>query len=154
LGTGAESLGKVPHQVEEMLSESRLATLIPIRDMDRAIKFYTKTLGGKLEFRGAGEMKDAWAALTVGGSPVWLIAPEKREKRALAYNTFLVGDAKSAVDELKRKGVKFLRAQRMGPDSRIEGPITYESFGASAFFRDSEGNVMMIWQNTPPMGTP
>ena len=152
--TRPEFLGKYPHQVREMFSEARLATLIPIRDMDRAIKFYTKTLGGKLDFRGEGEMKDGWAALTVGGCPVWLIAPEKREKRTLAYQTFLVEDAKSAVHELKRKGVKFLRAQRMSPDSRIEGPINYESFGASAFFRDTEGNVLMIWQNSPPMGTP
>jgi len=134
-----------------MFSDARLATLIPIRDMTRAIKFYTKALGGKLRYRGEGEMKDSWAYVTLGKNDLWLITPQKREKRTLAYSTFLVKNIKAAVNELKRKGVKFQRAEKMGPDSRIEGPITYESFGASAFFKDSEGNVMMIWQNNPPM---
>ena len=134
-----------------MFSEARLATLMPIRDMDRAIKFYTKALGGRLQFRGEGEMKDFWASMKLGANEIWLIAPQKREKRTMAYSTFLVKNIKSAVNELKRKGVKFQRAERMGPETRIEGPIAFESFGASAFFKDSEGNLMMVWQNFPPM---
>jgi predicted enzyme related to lactoylglutathione lyase len=133
-----------------MFSEARLATLIPIRNMDRAIKFYTKSLGGKLRFRGEGEMKNFWASLRLGANEVWLIAPQKREKRTLAYSTFLVKNIKSAVNELKRKGVTFQRAERMGPETRLEGPIAYESFGASAFFKDSEGNLLVVWQNVPP----
>ncbi|MGI0156233.1 MAG: VOC family protein, partial [Thermoplasmata archaeon] len=66
-----------------------MATLMPIRDMKRAIKFYTKSLGGKLRSRGSGEMKNFWASLTLGDHEIWLIAPEKREKRALAYTTLL-----------------------------------------------------------------
>jgi predicted enzyme related to lactoylglutathione lyase len=134
-----------------MFSESKLATLVPIRDMNRAIRFYTKSLGGKLQYRGRGEMKDFWASVTLGPNTIWLITPEKREKRAMAYSTFLVKKIETAVKELQRKGVKFQRAQKMGPESRVEGPIAYDSVGAAAFFKDSEGNLLMIWQNTPPM---
>jgi len=134
-----------------MISKAQLATLVPIRDMNRAIKFYTKSLGGKLRYRGKGAMRDFWATLKLGPNEIWLIAPQKREKRTMAYSTFLVKNIKSAVNELKRKGVKFQRAERMGPETRIEGPIAFESFGASAFFKDSEGNLLMIWQNDPPM---
>jgi hypothetical protein len=39
----------------------------------------------------------------------------------------------------------------MSKETKVEGPIAYESFGASAFFKDSEGNLLMVWQNNPPM---
>jgi predicted enzyme related to lactoylglutathione lyase len=132
-----------------MLSGARLTTLIPIRNMNRAIKFYTKVMGGKLVFRGTGQMKDGWASLTLGKEAVWLISPERREKRALAYSTFVVKNIKVFVKGLQKKGVKFQRAQRMGPDTKVVGPIAWEGFGASAFFKDTEGNVLMVWQTVP-----
>ncbi len=119
--------------------------------MDRAIKFYTKALHGKLMYRGEGEMKDYWASLKLGREEFWLVTPQTREKRTLAYSTFLVKDIKAVVNELKGKGVKFQRAEKMSKESRLEGPIAYDSFGAAAFFKDSEGNLLMIWQNFPPM---
>jgi catechol 2,3-dioxygenase-like lactoylglutathione lyase family enzyme len=124
------------------------ATLIPVRKMDRAVKFYTETLGGKLLQRMEGEMKDFWASIKVSGCDFWLVSPEEREKRELAYDAFVVDDIKSAVAELKGKGVRFNRGEKMGEDSRVEGPITYDSVGATAFFKDSEGNLLMLWQST------
>jgi predicted enzyme related to lactoylglutathione lyase len=134
-----------------MPSKTRLVTLIPIRKMNRAVKFYTKTLGGKLAFRGRGSMRDMWASISLFGSDVWLIAPDKRERRTMAYSTLLVGNIKATVKNLQRHGVKFQRAEKMGEQSRVEGSITFEPFGASAFFKDSEGNLMMVWQNFPAM---
>ena len=122
------------------------ARLIPVRNMDRAVKFYTETLGGKLVYRGEGDMKDFWAALKVGKSDFWLVTPEEREKLELAYSVFLVKDIKSVVSDLKKKGVKFRRAETREEGSRIEGPITYDSAGAAAFFKDSEGNLLMLYQ--------
>jgi predicted enzyme related to lactoylglutathione lyase len=133
-----------------LLSKSSFATMVPIRNMDRAVKFYTRMLGGSLNIRGEGDMKDYWASVNVGKTEFWLMKPEKREKRSLAYSTFLVKDIKRTAAGLKRKGVKFLRAEKMGGDSRIEGPVVYTPYGASAFFKDSEGNLLMLWQ-TPSM---
>ena len=129
-----------------MLSEAGFATLVPIRDMGRAIKFYTRTLGGRLMMRGEGEMKDSWAFVRIGKSDFWLIQPQKREKRELAYSTFVVKDIRRIVKSLKGKGVKFHRAEISGPETKVEGPISFSLWGAAAFFNDSEGNVLMIWQ--------
>lgn len=134
-----------------MAGKTRIATLVPIRDMNRAIKFFTKTLGGKLKERAPGEMKNMWASLHLHGSDLWLIAPPEREKRKLAYTTFVVTDIRRFVSGLQRKGVKFDKAVRMDPESKIVGPIAFESFGASAFFKDSEGNLWMAWQNAAGM---
>jgi predicted enzyme related to lactoylglutathione lyase len=134
-----------------MFSKAQLVTLTPIRDMNRAIKFYTKSLGGKLKYRGRGAMKDFWASISIGSNEIWLISPSKREKRTLAYSTFLVKNIKATVKELQGRGVKFQRAERMGPETKIDGVIAWETAGGAAFFKDSEGNVLMVWENIPPM---
>lgn len=134
-----------------MFSKARLTTIVPIRNMNRAIRFYTKVLGAKMGDRGRGAMKNFWASVRFGQVEIWLIAPEKREKRTLAYSNFVVKNIRAVVKELQKKGVRFQRAERMGPDTRVEGPIAFESFGASAFFNDSEGNLFMVWQNFPAM---
>jgi predicted enzyme related to lactoylglutathione lyase len=134
-------------RVKLLLSESNLVTLVPIRDMERAVKFYTEALGGKLTRRGEGDMKDSWASIKLGKSELWLIVPETREKRALAYTAFVVKDVKSVVADLKNKGVRFNRAVRETKETKIDGPIAYDEWGAAAFFKDSEGNLLMVWQN-------
>jgi catechol 2,3-dioxygenase-like lactoylglutathione lyase family enzyme len=124
---------------------------MPIRKMDRAIAFYTTKLGGRVLYRGQGPMKNLWASLKVGGTEVWFVAPEVREKRKLSYHTFVVKDIKRFVASLKRRGVKFERATPMSKEAKVEGPIAFETFGAAAFFKDPEGNLLMAWQNFPPM---
>jgi catechol 2,3-dioxygenase-like lactoylglutathione lyase family enzyme len=133
------------------MAQARLATLVPVRNMNRAVKFYTKTLGGRVAYRGEGQMRNMFASLVLGKDEVWLITPDKREKRTLAYTSFVVKNIKSFVRGLQRKGVRFQRAQRVGPETKVDGPIAYESFGASAFFKDTEGNLMMVWQGGSSM---
>jgi predicted enzyme related to lactoylglutathione lyase len=134
-----------------MATSARLVTLIPIRKMDRALKFYTKVLGGKMGERASGPMKDFWASMKVGGTDVWFVAPEKWEKRELAYHTLVVKDIRKYVANLKKRGVKFEKADPMSKESKVEGPIAFDTFGAGAMFKDSEGNLLMAWQNFPPM---
>jgi len=132
-----------------MLSGARVVTFIPIRNMSRAVKFYTKTVGGKLITRGTGKMRNFWASVRLGKDDVWLIAPQKREKRTLAYSTFVVKNIRRFVSGLQRKGVKFQRPDRMSRETKVVGPIAYDPTGAAAFFKDSEGNLMMVWENNP-----
>ena len=134
-----------------MAPTARWATLIPIRNMNRAIRFYTRTLGARVQYRGEGEMRNWWASLKFGPTDLWLIVPEKREPRRLAYSVLLVRNLRTYVRNLQRKGVKFERAVRMGPQTKIDGVIAVEPFGSSAFYKDPEGNLLMAWRNSPPM---
>jgi len=129
-----------------MLDKAGFVTLVPVKKMDRAIKFYTEGLGGKVVSKGQGEMEDSWASVKVGRNEFWLVTPESWEKRELAYNAFVVDDIKQAVADLRRRGVKFSRAEKMGPNSKIDGPIASDEWGAEAFFKDSEGNQLMLYQ--------
>lgn len=56
-------------------------------------------------------------------------------------------DISAVVADLKKKGVKFSRAEKYDKDTKIEGPVGRHSWGAEAFFKDSEGNLMMLWQS-------
>jgi|HubBroStandDraft_1064217.scaffolds.fasta_scaffold00229_13 catechol 2,3-dioxygenase-like lactoylglutathione lyase family enzyme len=134
-----------------MFASARMVSLIPVRNMQRAIKFYTKKLGAKVVFRARGPMKNYWASLRLGKVDVWFVAPDKIEKRSLAYHTFVVKSVRTAVKGLQKKGVKFEKGQKTPSSTSIEGPITWEPFGGAAFFRDTEGNLLMVWQNIPPM---
>jgi predicted enzyme related to lactoylglutathione lyase len=131
-----------------MLTKADFATLVPIKNMNRAIKFYTNILGGKLNMRGEGDMKDTWASLSIGKNDFWLVQPEKFEKRELAYTTFIVKNIKETANALKKAGVKFDPAEKWSPKDKIEGSVTYGKWGANAFFKDSEGNLIMLWQDS------
>ncbi len=133
------------------LAKSTLATLMPIRNMDRAIRFYTTKLGAKLVYRGEGEMKNYWASIRLGGVDIWLVAPDTREARKLSYHTLLVKRIQAVVAGLQKKGVKFEKGEKSPTSVKVDGPIVWEPFGGSAFFKDPEGNLLMVWQNVPPM---
>jgi len=131
-------------KARSMLPNASVAILVPIRDMNRAIKFYTSKLGGKLSMRGEGDMKNFWASVKIGRQEFWLISGAK--KAELAYSTFVVKDIKDTVSGLRKKGVRFLRAEKDKTTTKIDGPINIHSYGAEAFFKDSEGNLLMLWQ--------
>lgn len=130
------------------MSKAGFATLIPIRNMDRAIKFYTRTLGGKLQMRAEGQMKDMWASIKIGKEDFWLVSPQapQAKKPDLAFSTFIVKDVKAEVKELRKRGAKFQRAEKNEWTTKIDGPISYDPVGAVAFLKDTEGNLLMLWQ--------
>ncbi len=130
-----------------MALKSDLVSLIPVRNMSRAIRFYTRALGAKVRMRGTGAMRNYWASLRVGGADVWFVVPDPREPRKLAYSALVVKNIRKSVRQLKKSGVRFQRATRSSPDTRIEGPIAFDRYGASAFFQDTEGNLLMLMQS-------
>ena len=132
-----------------MLSKASFATLTPVKNMDRAVKYYTKTLGGKVKMRDTGDMKDMWASVMIGKEEFWLIHPpaDQGKKPDLAFSTFVVDNIKSEVQDLKKRGVRFQRAEKSESTTKTEGPISYDQFGATAFFKDSEGNLLMLYQS-------
>lgn len=98
--------------------------------------------------RAPGDMKDMFASIKIGEKFFWLGPRDpKLKKLDFAFNTFIVKNIKKEVGELQRRGAKFQKADRSTRGSKVEGPIEFSDFGASAFFNDSEGNRLMIWQN-------
>ena len=116
--------------------------------MDRAINFYTKTLGGRIEGRAERDMKDMWASVKVGKESFWLVkqSDTRTKKPDLAFSTFIVQNIKSEVALLRKRGAKFDPPEHNEWTTRVDGPISYDSIGATAFLKDTEGNLLMIFQ--------
>lgn len=131
-----------------MLSKAGFATLITVKNMERAIKFYKGKLGAKLGMRAEGEMKDMWASIKIGKQEFWLINPQEKQGKIpeLAFSTFVVKNIEREVANLRKRGVKFEKAEKSEWTTKVSGPISYDPAGAAAFFKDSEGNLLMIFQ--------
>ena len=106
-----------------------------VSDMDRAVRFYSETLGLKLAYR----FGDHWASvelgkgLTIGLHPASAQMPAGR-KGSMAIGLELSGSIHEAVKTLEAKGVKF------------NGPINEGKSGSFAGFEDPDGNVLYLAQ--------
>lgn len=130
-----------------MLDKASLVTLVPVKRMARAVKFYTESLGGKVVYEGEGDMEGSFASVKIGRNEFWLVVPEAWEKRELSYTAFVVDDIKATVTDLKARGVKFARAERYSAETKIDGPISSQPWGSEAFFKDTEGNLLMLYHS-------
>jgi len=130
-----------------MLMTARIATRIPVQDMERARAFYADKLGlepveerpGGLRYKFAnGEFALYQSA---GASP-----------GTFTQMGFEVDDIVSVVAELRRRGVVFEEVDLPGlktVDGIAEVSGNYPSKGSgetAAWFRDSEGNMLGIGQ--------
>ena len=107
-----------------------------VRDWDRAIRFYTETLGIPTTFR-SDEM--GWAQLATGEGQLALerVAPDDAESDALVGRfvgvSLSVPDVQKAYETLVERGVAFL------------GPPEVQPWGGTlAHLRDPEGNVLTL----------
>ena len=109
---------------------------IKVSDLERAINFYTNTLG--LECRI--QEKD-WAGITVGDAEIHLYP----DGGVTGSVEFYVDDVDVKVSELKEKGVEFVSGTDK-PDaiSVDENNITTFPWGRIAYFRDSEENELAL----------
>jgi catechol 2,3-dioxygenase-like lactoylglutathione lyase family enzyme len=137
-----------PLGLNYMLTNARIATRIPVRDLERARQFYADKLGlepiqerpGGLLYRCANGEFALFAS--AGSSP-----------GTFTQMAWDVDDIEATVAELKRRGVVFEEVDlpRLKTVDRIaEISGNYPSKGTGergAWFRDSEGNMLGIGQS-------
>src|SRR5947207_6507285 len=103
-----------------------------VTNMDRAVKFYTETLGLKLAYR----FGDHWASvevgkgLTIGLHPTSATTPAEARKGAPTIGLELAGTIEEAMKTLEGRGVRF------------HGVLNEGKAGKSAHFEDPDGNVL------------
>ena len=122
------------------LSISSVMPTIAVDDLDRAIKFYSDTLGLSIR-RLEGEMGDA-ALVEVGDSDRLLLYKSGYKRGETTYASFFCTDVEGTVRELRDKGVKFEEYDFPGLKT-VDGIATMGEL-KTAWFRDSEGNTLAI----------
>jgi catechol 2,3-dioxygenase-like lactoylglutathione lyase family enzyme len=110
---------------------------IPVSDQDRALAFYTEKLGFAVATdQEMGEGGQRWIELRIPGAETKLVlyTPEGHEDRIGGFMNmaFYADDVQRTYEELLARGVEFTQAARVEP------------WGASAIFKDPDGNTFVI----------
>lgn len=123
-----------------MLSAARYSASLPCSDLERAKSFYADKLGlvpadeqpGRLFYQGRG------------GTEFVLFASSGVASGAHTQMGFSVADINAEVRELKQQGVRFEEYDFPGFDTVTS--IAWVSDHSAAWFKDSEGNLLVIVQ--------
>ena len=109
-----------------------------VSDLERAIAFYTKTLGLRLRFRAGAHWAEVEAGptLVIGLHPASSHAPRPGTPGSVQVGLTVDEPLEDVMRVLAKRGVAF------------EGPMMEDSKSGNrwAFFRDPDGNVMYLWE--------
>jgi len=126
-----------------MLGNARAVATLPVVDLVRARRFYEGKLGLKLlKANTAAQFQDAMYEAG-GGARVYLYqrALTKADHTVLAFE---VKNIEQAVKDLKAKGVVFEEYDM--PGLKTVDSIATVPNGKSAWFKDTEGNILSVAQ--------
>jgi catechol 2,3-dioxygenase-like lactoylglutathione lyase family enzyme len=105
-----------------------------VKDMDRAVRFYSETLGLKLVYRAG----DHWASvevgkgLTIGLHPAAGETPGSRCGMAIGLELSRDVAIREAVKRLEARGIRF------------HGPVNEAKAGSFVSFEDPDGNLLYL----------
>ncbi len=112
---------------------------VMVSDFDRAVRFYTETLGLTLKTRAG----DGWAEIAAPGVTIGLHAagphgPQPGSSGGVSIG-LQVDDLESAMGTLRERGVEF-------------GHVTPGQGVRFAFFADPDRTALYLWENKAPAG--
>jgi catechol 2,3-dioxygenase-like lactoylglutathione lyase family enzyme len=127
-----------------MLAHSPLIVTLPAWDLDRASHFYEDVLGLSRAEDMPGE--DGGIVYESGGSRFYVYQTEAPRGGATSA-FFLVDDLSAEMGELRHRDLEFEEYDLPGLKT-VDG--VFESGGMrSAWFKDSEGNILALTQQVP-----
>jgi len=125
-----------------MLSDAGVLTSLPVSDLERARRFYRDMLG----LRPLQELPQGLLYECADGGRFLLYLTGARSPGEHTQMSFVVADIEAEVGDLKSDGVSFETYDLQ--DLTTAGSIAYTRSAESAWFRDSEGNLIGITQST------
>ena len=124
-----------------MLQRSPMYAYLPAKDVARARKFYEEKLGFKPKEESAGGVVYEFA-----GHTACFLYPTPNAGTSQASQAFWeVDDVEREVTELKARGVTF--EEYDVPGLKTVNSIATGGGAKTAWFRDSEGNILAVVQN-------
>jgi predicted enzyme related to lactoylglutathione lyase len=126
-----------------MLKDAPVAAILPAIDIQRAKKFYSEKLG--LRSADMPVPADGAAFKCGDGTMIYLYERPGGTKADHTAAGWLVRDIEKAVDELRERGIVFERYDMPGLKTDERG-IAEAREAKSAWFKDTEGNILAITQ--------
>jgi len=122
-----------------MLSNAPLRAYIPVSNLQRARKFYEETLGLK-----PGEQYGGGVIYRCGETEAFLYQTPNAGTSKASQAFWQVADVEAEVAELKARGVVFEEYDM--PGIKMQNSIATGGGAKTAWFKDSEGNIMAVSQ--------
>jgi catechol 2,3-dioxygenase-like lactoylglutathione lyase family enzyme len=125
-----------------LLRDQEIVTILPAEDMDRARRFYEETLGFE------PESVDPAGVYYRSGPARFSVYPTQFAGTSQHTQAgWLVDDVRKTVVELRERGVEFQEYD--SPGLKTEGGIADLGSELAAWFKDTEGNTIGVFQLTP-----
>lgn len=109
---------------------------VPVRDQDRALEFYTKSLGFRVMTDAPFDGKQRWIELGIPRADTRLVlftAPGQEAMIGGFMNvSFATDDVEGTAAEMKARGVEFVQDPQKA------------DWGTSAIFKDPDGNQFVL----------
>ncbi len=122
-----------------MLSAAPIRAYIPAANLARARKFYEETVGLK-----PGEAYAGGVIYRCGGAEVFMYQTGNAGTSKASQAFWQVNDVEAEVAELKARGVVFEEYDM--PGIKMKNSIATGGGAKTAWFKDSEGNIMAVSQ--------
>jgi len=122
-----------------MLSTAPLRAYIPVSNLQRARKFYEATLGLK-----PGEQYGGGVIYRCGETEAFLYLTPNAGTSKASQAFWQVADVEAEVTELKARGVVFEEYDM--PGIKMQNSIATGGGAKTAWFKDTEGNIMAVSQ--------
>jgi predicted enzyme related to lactoylglutathione lyase len=122
-----------------MLSTAPIRAYIPAANLQRARRFYEQTLGVP-----PGEEYGGGVVYTCGGADVFMYQTSNVGTSKASQAFWQVTDIETEVTALKARGVVFEEYDM--PGIKMKNSIATGGGAKTAWFKDSEGNIMALSQ--------
>src|SRR3954470_24365101 len=139
-----------PKEAPPMLKDGRVATRLPVRDLEKARAFYSEKLG--LE---PAEEREGGLLYRCGGTEFALFTSTGAASGTHTQMGWSVDDIEATVADLRRRGLEFEQVEMPGitvTEGIAEIPGNYPSKGSgerAVWFRDLDGNAMGVGESIP-----
>lgn len=127
-----------------MLSDAAVTTMLPVKDMGRARRFYE----GRLGLTPGGFRPDGKFVYAAGGSTLALFPKPEGTKADHTAISFRVPDIASAIETLESAGVVF--EDYDFPGLKTVDHVCVLGAEKAAWFMDTEGNCLCIHEDIAP----
>jgi predicted enzyme related to lactoylglutathione lyase len=124
-----------------MLQQSKMYAYLPAKDVARARRFYE----GKLGLEPGPEIAGGVTYEFGGGTACFLYPTPNAGTSKASQAFFSVDDVEREVEELKSKGIEFEHYDM--PGMKMQGDIMTAGGAKTAWFKDTEGNILAIVQS-------
>jgi catechol 2,3-dioxygenase-like lactoylglutathione lyase family enzyme len=123
-----------------MLAQARIVAVVPVSDVEAAVRFYGETLGLRLKERRSDLPENREAEFEAGDGTLLAYESVGAGQSRHTVAGFRVGDLGEAVAALRERGVTFEEYDL--PDLKTEGGIATIGDVRAAWCRDPDGNIL------------